>query len=390
MITRFHVHNFKSLRDVEVELDPLTLFVGRSGSGKSNFVASIKFLRNLIANGPQILQQAGAAWKSILCANRDDDVLAFDVDFRLSGLSSVLTYRIDIGGQPNLKGDQVFQSSFAIRQEQFLVGGRMILHHAQQKWIVAPNSLQLPQPFGVTLGRVYGIPEIQFAYQFLARGIGCYDFPSTVLQPSNRAGTEPFVGLDDDGGNYLRVFETIANNIAALDTLRELVAALRKLNASITTIQPAHDDAAGNLLVGHTVGSDGVALPLNLGQESEGFRRFFAHLLAIYQNPPKQTLVFEEPEKGVYPGALSTLADFFERSAAKSQILLTTHSPELLDHFAPENIRVVEMPIFDTRIGRLASGQMSSIADALMSTGELLTVDEPKIEDAAESAGAVK
>ena len=43
-------------------------------------------------------------------------------------------------------------------------------------------------------------------------------------------------------------------------------------------------------------------MPLDLTEESDGFRRFYAHLLALYQTPPKQTLVFEEPENGIYPG----------------------------------------------------------------------------------------
>ncbi len=118
-------------------------------------------------------------------------------------------------------------------------------------------------------------------------------------------------------------------------------------------------------------------LTLDLRQESDGFRRFYAHLLALYQLPPKQTLVFEEPENGIYPGALELLADEFKAApdADRGQVLLTTHSPALLDHFSVEQIRVVELVDLETKIGPLAEEQKEAIQEELLHAGELLTVD---------------
>ena len=100
-------------------------------------------------------------------------------------------------------------------------------------------------------------------------------------------------------------------------------------------------------------------------------------MLALNQVPPKQTVVIEEPEKGIYPGALEVLASEFERisSSGRSQVILTTHSPNLLDHLAHESIRVVEIDNNSTRISKLAKEQEESVREELMSTGELLTVD---------------
>ncbi len=44
MIHRFRVQNFKSLIDVSVDLEPMTVLVGKSGTGKSNFVEAIQTL----------------------------------------------------------------------------------------------------------------------------------------------------------------------------------------------------------------------------------------------------------------------------------------------------------------------------------------------------------
>jgi predicted ATPase len=50
MISRIRIQNFRSLIDVEVNLEPLTVLIGRSGTGKSNFVGAIRALRDVLTN----------------------------------------------------------------------------------------------------------------------------------------------------------------------------------------------------------------------------------------------------------------------------------------------------------------------------------------------------
>jgi predicted ATPase len=128
-------------------------------------------------------------------------------------------------------------------------------------------------------------------------------------------------------------------------------------------------------------------MSLDLKSESDGFRRFYAHLLALYQVPAKQTLLFEEPENGIYTGALALLADEFKAApeSGHGQIILTTHSPGLLDHFSPDAIRVVQIENFRTQIGKINEGQSNSVKRRLLEPGELLTVDPARMEEA--SAG---
>ena len=56
MIHHFHVQNFKSIVDVDVDLSPVTVLVGKSGTGKSNFVQALRFLRDVLLS-KQIVQQ---------------------------------------------------------------------------------------------------------------------------------------------------------------------------------------------------------------------------------------------------------------------------------------------------------------------------------------------
>jgi len=111
-------------------------------------------------------------------------------------------------------------------------------------------------------------------------------------------------------------------------------------------------------------------------------------MIALYQQPPKHVVTFEEPEKSIYPGALAVLAEYFQAAAdaGRSQVIITTHSPELLKHFAPQQIRVVTMEGYETRIGTLAPEQRESLEEHLMTADGLLTVDEARIDPSSTSA----
>jgi predicted ATPase len=163
-------------------------------------------------------------------------------------------------------------------------------------------------------------------------------------------------------------------------TRKGIAAALRQINSTVGSVELDSVQNPSKAFVGHRIRD--TILPLELAQESEGFRRFYAHLLALYQTPAKQTLVFEEPENGIYPGALELLADEFKAApdAGRGQVLLTTHSPALLDHFSVDQIRVVELVDLETRIGPLAEEQREAIVEELLHPGELLTVDPARVE----------
>ncbi len=93
-------------------------------------------------------------------------------------------------------------------------------------------------------------------------------------------------------------------------------------------------------------------------------------------------MLFEHPEDGIHPGALSLLAEDFKPAPEQGhgQVIMTTQSPRLLDHFDVEQIRVVELAGWETRIGFISAEQMEAIRDRLLEPGELLTVDPARMQ----------
>ncbi len=140
-----------------------------------------------------------------------------------------------------------------------------------------------------------------------------------------------------------------------------MVAALQQINPIVSSVELNDIRQPSHVVVGHKF--NGKTLPLQLSQESAGFRRFYAHLLALYQRPSKQMLLFEHPEDGIHPGVLSLLAEEFNAASAdrRGQVILTTHSPDFLDHFAAEQIRVVELDGLQTRIGPVSDEQREAV-----------------------------
>ena len=372
MIKRVRICNFKSLGDVTVDFEPITVLIGRSGTGKTNFVEALRFLRDFLrSRNLGALVGQGGGWDRILCATASKPLqLLFDVTFSVSGESDVYNYAISFQ-QPPQPGNAP-----TLDEEKLSLGQQVLFHQKQRNWVQPPSIINPPVPSGFMLGAVTGVRAITIAYLMLTNEIGFYDFPSTILLQSQPAsGME---GLADNGTNSLQVFQTFVSNLTSLNHWRNIVASLRCLNRSVQGVDIRLPEKNA-VTVSHLFGNQ--LLVLDLAQESEGFRRYLAHLLALYQSPPKQTLIFEEPEKGIHPGALAALAEDFKLCASKrgGQIILTTHSPELLNNFGAESIRVTEMVSSQTQIGPLAPDQFESLKEHLLDSGELLTVDPARL-----------
>ena len=339
MIKRIHIQNFRSLLDVTVDLDPLTVLIGRSGTGKSNFVQAIRFLRDSLATRAINFNQPGAVPR-IFHVEHDNDPLVYEVEFEIKGLSKDFRYRLEFNPKKGQYG------------EKLEIGGDVLFHHTEKKWIVTPKVIPPPAPNGIMLGAIPGLQESTFAYVALRSGIGCYDFPSDILVGPGSKGALADSGFTDRGDNYLLVADRILSDLSKAEAWKRIATGMRAINktvGSLTLNVPTPD----RLDVGHQL--NGRLLSFDVRQESEGFRRFLAHLLALYQNPSKQTLLFEHPELGLHPGALESLAEEFKDCPddGRGQVILTTHSPQLLDYFPVESIRVVAMNHMQTQLDRL-------------------------------------
>lgn len=388
MIKRIKIRDFKSIRELDLELDPVTVLVGRSGTGKSNLVQAIRFLRNLLLNFDEAIKYE-FGWQNIVPVGEQKPSTSIEVFFSIPGDELEYNYRIGFG----TPGQDKFSGYLQLREERLNLGKEKIFSRLRQaqghwEWDKPPNILPAPGPNHdqPMLVQFPSLQQVVFANAALSSGIGFYHFPASTLtldipQQRGEGLFRNIPGLSDNATNYLNVIRSITQDFHHPNIRRNILATLREVNPAIESVELDSLTNPQRAIIGHKAVDQVFALSLD--QESDGLRRFYAHLLALYQTPSKLTLVFEEPENAIFPGALSLLADEFKAAPRENrgQVILTTHSPILLDSFDVDNVRAVDMRDGRTLVGNVAKEQSQAVKEQLLSTGELLTVDRARLDN---------
>jgi len=111
---------------------------------------------------------------------------------------------------------------------------------------------------------------------------------------------------------------------------------------------------------------------------SDGTLRLLGLLLAVYQDNRSPLIAIEEPESSVHPAITELIVQVLVDAARERQILITTHSPDLLDSedLRDDQIRVVSCEHNRTTIAPLSEFGREAVRDGLYSAGELLRLNE--------------
>ena len=386
MIKRIKIRDFKSIRQLDLQLDPVTVLVGRSGTGKSNIVQAIRFLRNTLLDQGQALNFEGG-WPRICPAGEANPKISIEVSFSVPGEEADYEYAIAF---EMLQGQSIGRAFPTLARERLTLGGKHLFSWTRDQrsgvWEHKPGLVAIPNiTGGIMLGSFPSLQNVVYAFAALTSGIGYYHLPSSVLDNrSGEAQRNTFLnsvpGLWDNADNYRDTMRKIIQDFTHPEVRKNILASLKTINPSIVSVEVDSLSNPRRAIVGHD--ANGRVIELSLEQESDGLRRFYAHLLALYQAPPKLALIFEEPENAIFPGALSLLADEFKAAPRENrgQVILTTHSPGLLDSFDVDNIRIVDMDGGKTVVGPVAKDQRDAVNQHLLTTGELLTVETPRID----------
>lgn len=104
--------------------------------------------------------------------------------------------------------------------------------------------------------------------------------------------------------------------------------------------------------------------PFRASQLSDGTLRFICLATALLQPNPPPTMLFDEPELGLHPYALTLLGGLFRQYASRGvpvsrQAIVSTQSALLLNEFSPEDVIVVERSQGQSSFRRLAAEDLS-------------------------------
>ncbi len=370
MISELHVSNYRSLgRSVSLSLKPMSVLIGPNGSGKSNLLDVLSFVRDAVLLG---LPAAVNEREGIDSVRRRSHGAPFDVSIdlkaRLPGGTAAYGFVIT--------GDRL--EEYRVKSEQ----ASMSLHHegvVERSWFVrTSDSWKGPDGLAprvdaqsLALTSLGGDARFKQLVDYLSQIMIYAIFPDTLRRPQR---FDPVRPMRRHGENWVSILREMVRKQGA----QELVTGLAKLTGDIEDIKVTQ--AAGYLVAEFkqkTRPKKGKKW-FNAGQQSDGTLRVAGLLTALLQAPALPVVGIEEPELTVHPGALPMLCDFLRQANVSSQILITTHSPHLLDLFDLEETAFFAVQRLDgaTRVEAVTESLLEPVRNNLMTMGELYFSDD--------------
>ncbi len=320
-IHSIRIRNFKSIKDSkEVIIKSINIFIGANGVGKSNFIGFFKFLNKLYEQQLQLyMAQNGRADNFLFFGRKKSQSLGGKVVFDNSWHNEY-----DFTMIPDLSGNLIF---------------------SQESNNYTNNGNYSPSQIGGG-----GTPESilktssSFRNKYLREqfsGLKLFHFHDTsfsskVKQPAN---TRDYAFLQEDGGNLAAfLFRLQQSSPANFKMIEKVVQSIAPFFGDFY-LQPDEINPDQIFLRWRELGFEQLFSAHNL---SDGTLRMICLATLLLQPKLPATIIIDEPELGLHPFAIGKLASLLQSAATQSQIIISTQSVTLVNHFTADDIIVVE------------------------------------------------
>ena len=346
MLTKITLTNFLSYGPgpQAIDLQPLNVLIGADGSGKSNLVEALSILRAVPRDVTLPIRRGGGVeewiWRGDSSAERAD-ASRIEVTFQAHQVSNeALRYALEFGSEAG---------AFVVLSEHLTSDVAPTVYVRSENGLAAPMATRFDRTQSVLsqLRDPVAYPEVSAVGDALKKILiyRAWSFgPDSTIRESCRADVETSHLLED-----------FSNLPARLAVLKRDPAIKRRLLELLKEVSPAYNDIevtpeGGRLQLYVTEGERNV--PAH--RLSDGTLRYLA-LLAILLQPGANLVVIEEPELGLHPDMFPTLRDLLVEASARFQLVVTTHSTQLVDGLTDhaESVLVCEKENGTTRLVRL-------------------------------------
>lgn len=367
-LTRVVLRNYKSIASCDVRLGPLTYLVGANGSGKSNFLDALHLVRDALSSSlDNALRERGGLTEVRRRSSGPGRPNHFGVrlEFRLRN-DKTGYYAFNVGALPK-GGFEVQTEECVISDGPFFQLDRGKLNQSSEPSFPSVTSDRL------ALVSASGLPVFRPVYDALT-SMGFYNLNPKLIRELQKP---------QDGRLLKPAGENIASVIGYLSPQ-----AIQIIEEYLQTVVPTVHDVKRKLI--------GPMETLEFRQEMAGSKRlskFLAQnmsdgtlralgvLTALFQGDREQApslIGIEEPETALHPAASNALREALQRASSQTQIIVTSHSPDLLDgdSVVADSLLAVVANGGETRIAPVDEASRVALRDHLFSAGELLRLNQ--------------
>jgi predicted ATPase len=343
VLESIQIQNFKSIREQELALGQLNVFIGGNGSGKSNLIQVFRFLREIEQRNLASYSLERGADSLLFFGRKVSPFVEFYLQFGESDISNA--YRIRL--TPTDEGALV-------------VNHEVGYFHDRRKY---------PKPYDVVIGGASKESGIRTSTERVAKYVRrdlenyrVYHFHDT----SDGALVKAVGPLDDN-----RVLRQDASNLAAFlyllqqtrpDHFRNIEDALRQIAPFFErfNLEPSRLAPDKIRLEWKEKGSDAY---FNAASLSDGTLRFMCLAALLLQPDLPPLILLDEPELGLHPAAVALLADLLSSAATRTQVIVATQSVTLVNQFEPEQVWTVDRDNGQSVFRHLAKQDLSAWLD---------------------------
>jgi len=368
MWLRVALRNYRSIESAEVELAPFTVVVGPNGSGKTNFVDALVLTGEMGFDAASAIQARGG-FTAIRRWGTEE--------------AAAIQGRIRVAVSRELLDSTYVEHSFSLVPNEGT--GWKFLDETHEERGAGKVRLRLTRTGGTVAGKlplsVEALPPTTSLLLF-ARQLVPWNFIEIHrlhLDLSQMRAPQP-------PGETSRLVESGRNITSVLGRLRSqdgrgfefVLAAMRRLIPGLEDISV--EDLGGFLVLRFSQQQASGVAHFTAANMSEGALRALGIIVAAQTVTSSQLLIVEEPEVAIHPGAAALLFEVLKRASQHGSVLVTTHSPELLDAAQDEELLVCSYRDGTTRIGPLARAQREIVRDGLFSLSELARSEPLRME----------
>ena len=347
-LNKITIKGFKSIRSlVDFELTKLNVLIGGNGAGKSNFIDFFRLLRAMMELSLPNL--GSSSLKTYIADGGGSDDFLFNGPKVTAHIEAEMYF-----------GDNGYRFKLVpTTEETFLIDDESRYYtKGTSGWWHMGSGQQTPKLLVERNEKgAAGYRNVASHIYETISSWKIYHFHDTsTLAPMRRSET-----VDDC--EYLR-FDA-ANLAPFLLYLRENKAkAYEQIIEVIRLVTPFFDDFIlkpnKNEKVRLRWRQKGSDYPLKPHHLSDGTIRFICLATALLQPYPPSTFIIDEPELGLHPYAVDILAELIQVASKKTQLIISTQSPALVDCFKPEDIVVVNRKDGASIFQRLDRDELSS------------------------------